>query len=99
MEGWAKIYERAPISSTLLEADLAFRESVELDSGGGHRLLTGKVDWQLPVLIGKVAANFEVLADALDHLDVDVVQHGAAGGQSGGCDGASGTPGRDGLGG
>ena len=31
------------------------------------------------MLIGEVAVDLEVLADALDHLEVDVVQCGAAG--------------------
>ena len=68
----------------LSEADLALREPGELDGGGGHGLLAGKVDGSLPVLVGEVAVDLEVLADALDHLEVDVVQGGAAGDRIGG---------------
>src|ERR1035437_323570 len=50
---------RAPIPSTLLEADFPLRKPCELDSGGGHGLLAGKIDGSLPVLVGKVARSEE----------------------------------------
>ena len=53
-----------------------------MDGGGCYGLLASEVDGSLPVLISKVAVNLEVLADALDHLEVDVVQGGAAGDQA-----------------
>src|ERR1035437_6273990 len=42
-------------------------------------MLTGEVNGSLPALVGKIAVDLEVLADALDRLEVDVVQGGAAG--------------------
>ena len=52
------------------------------------------------MFVGEVAVDLEVLADALDHIEVNVVQGGAAGGQASVMarisDGASVTPGGDG---
>src|ERR1017187_2444074 len=74
----------AEVSNTFLKADLPLREPGELDGSGGHGLLagrvggdTGGVDGSFPVFIGKVAVDLEILSDALDHLEVDVVQSGA----------------------
>src|ERR1035437_5694066 len=68
-----------------LESDLPLRKPGELDSGGGHGLLAGKVgggaggvDGSFPVFQGEVAVDLEVLANALDRLEVDVIQGGAA---------------------
>jgi hypothetical protein len=76
----ANTYEKAPIPGTFLEAGLPLRKPGELDGGGGNGLLAGKVDWSLPLLISELAVDLEVLADALNHLEVDVVQCSAAGG-------------------
>src|SRR6185437_6489396 len=64
---------------TVLKVDLPLREPGELDVGRGNGLLSGKVDGCLPVLIGKVAVDFEVLADALDGLKVYLVQRCSTG--------------------
>src|ERR1035438_5704548 len=100
MEIRATTYEKAPIPSTLLEAGLPLRKPSELDGGGGHGLLARKVDRSLPVLVSKVSVDFEVLANALNHLKVDVVQSSAAGGRARGSArggaGASRAPVRDG---
>ena len=80
MEIRANTYDKEPILSTVSETGLPLRKPGELDGGGGHGLLAASfdIDRSLPVLVSKVAVDFEVFADPLDHLEVDVVQGGAA---------------------
>ena len=59
--------------TAVLEADLPLWKPGELDSGGGHGLLARHIDRRLPALVGKIAVDLEVLACALDRLEVDVV--------------------------
>jgi len=66
-------------SNILLEQNLLLRKPCELHGGGGDGLQPGKVDGSFPVLIGKIAVDLEVPADTFDHLEVNVVQGGAAG--------------------
>jgi hypothetical protein len=52
---------------------LFLREPGKLEGCSGHGMLTRKVDGNFPLLIGKLPVDFEVLADALDQLNVNVI--------------------------
>ena len=66
-------------SNILLEPNLSLRKPCELDGGGCNGLKPRKIDGSFPALVDKVAVDLEVPADTFDHLEVDVVQGGAAG--------------------
>jgi len=68
-----------------LEAHFAFWEPCELNRGGCDRLPAGEIDWCFPLFQSEVAVHFEVLAEALNRLKVDVVQGGAAWDEVLGC--------------
>ena len=61
----------------MLEVDLPIREPGQLDVRGRDRLLSGKVDGRLIVLIRETAIHLKILANALHHLEVDVVEGGS----------------------
>jgi hypothetical protein len=61
-------------------ADLA-REPGRLNTRCGYGLLTRQVDWCLPAFHGKVAVDLEFLADALHHLEREIIQCGLVGSQ------------------
>src|ERR1039458_757940 len=61
------------LAQDFLETHFSSREPRELDGCSGYSLLTRKIDGSLPMLVGEVAVDLEIFADALNHLEVDVV--------------------------
>jgi hypothetical protein len=61
------------LARDFLETHFSSREPRELDGCSGGSLLARKIDGCLPMLVREVAVDLEILADALDHLEVNVV--------------------------
>jgi len=66
------------IAAVDLEADFPIWEPGELNIGCSHSLETRQVNGSLPAFVSKVTFDFKVFPEALDHLEVDVIQRRSA---------------------